>query len=244
VKELPEKIDLKIGFWLLKVLDHPVKNQVFKGKQTFKEFIFEGILNDRNNSILAHGFKPIGKEKNKKQIILCHTSREVEEYLISLKFRFNSKYDRIPNYIVTKNGTILQLLSNEEHTNFFTEEKINRNSIIVVLENLGWVQKEPLKEYYVNWNGDIYNGEVYDKKWRDYFYWQPYTTSQINSTVFLCNKLFKEMLIKKEVIGHNTKINGIEKFQGVTTRSNYDSNFTDLSPAFNFEEFIKKIENE
>lgn len=65
-KELPEEIGLKIGFWLLKVLDHPVKNQVFKGKQTFKEFIFEGILNDRNNSILAHGFKPIGKEKTEK----------------------------------------------------------------------------------------------------------------------------------------------------------------------------------
>jgi len=31
-------------------------------------------------------FKTTGKQKKKKQIILCHTSREVEEYLTSLKF--------------------------------------------------------------------------------------------------------------------------------------------------------------
>jgi N-acetyl-anhydromuramyl-L-alanine amidase AmpD len=189
-------------------------------------------------------FKPSGKQKKKNQIILSHSSRPIEEYLYSLEFRFNGKFKRIPNYVISRKGEIFNLLKNIEHSNFFTEDNINRNSIIIVLENLGWVQKEPLKDYYVNWNGDIYNGEVYDKKWRDYFYWQPYTTSQIDSTVFLCKKLFNEMSIKKEIIGHNTKINGIEKFEGVTTRSNYDVNYTDLSPAFNFEEFIKKIENE
>jgi len=54
-------------------------------------------------------FKTTGKQKKKKQIILCHTSREVEEYLTSLKVRYNSKYDKIPNYVITKkwyNSTI------------------------------------------------------------------------------------------------------------------------------------------
>jgi len=81
-------------------------------------------------------FKSIGKQKKKKQIILCHTSREVEEYLTSLKFRYNSKYDRIPNYIVTRTGKVLQLLPDVSHSNYFTEENINRNSIIISLENL------------------------------------------------------------------------------------------------------------
>jgi hypothetical protein len=36
-------------------------------------------------------FNPIGEHKNKRQIILCHTSRDVEEYLTSLKFRYNKK---------------------------------------------------------------------------------------------------------------------------------------------------------
>ena len=44
-------------------------------------------------------FKATGKQKKKKQIILCHTSREIGEYLTSLKFRVNGSYDKIPNYV-------------------------------------------------------------------------------------------------------------------------------------------------
>jgi N-acetyl-anhydromuramyl-L-alanine amidase AmpD len=135
-------------------------------------------------------------------------------------------------------------LGNTEHSEYFKDPDINRNSIIVSLENLGWLQKEPLKDYYVNWIGDIYKGNVFEKKWRDYFFWQPYTDIQVQSTSILCNMLFKEMSIKPMVVGHNTKINGIEKYEGVVTKSNFDVNFTDVSPSFNFEEFLKKIDNE
>jgi hypothetical protein len=48
------------------------------------------------------------------------------------------------------------------------------------------------------------------------------------------------MRMSKEIVEHNTKINGIERFEGIITRSNFNSHFTDLSPAFNFEEFRKK----
>lgn len=65
-KPLPEKIDLKLGFWLLRLLDHPVAKLVFKGKREYNNFTFEGILSERNNSILAHGFQPIGEERAKK----------------------------------------------------------------------------------------------------------------------------------------------------------------------------------
>lgn len=62
-KELPKKIDLKLGFWLLKVLGHPIKNDLFGVTQLYKNFTMEKVLNERNESILAHGFKPIGKSK-------------------------------------------------------------------------------------------------------------------------------------------------------------------------------------
>jgi hypothetical protein len=45
-------------------------------------------------------------------------------------------------------------------------------------------------------------------------------------------------------VEHNTKINGIEKFEGIVTKSNFDSDFTDVSPAFNFEYFIKQLYDE
>ena len=189
-------------------------------------------------------FNPVGKQKKKHQIILTHTSRNINDYLQSLKFRYNGNFKRIPNYIVTRNGKIIQLLGNTEHSEYFKDPDINRNSIIVSLENLGWLQKEPLKDYYVNWIGDIYKGNVFEKKWRDYFFWQPYTDIQVQNTSILCNMLFKEMSINPMIVGHNTKINGVEKYEGVVTKSNFDVNFTDVSPSFNFEEFLKKIDNE
>jgi len=187
-------------------------------------------------------FESSGKSKTKYQIILTHSSRNSEDYLNSLLSRYNGKYHKIPNYFIDRKGKIYNLLSNIEYSKFFYEEKLNKNSIIICLENLGWLNKEPLKDYYVNWIGDIYNGKVVDKKWRDYFFWQPYTEIQVESTILLCKKLFEDIGINKESVGNNTKINGIEKFEGVTTRSNYNINHTDLSPAFDFDFFINEIE--
>ena len=36
----------------------------------------------------------------------------------------------------------------------------------------------------------------------------------------------------------------METFNGILTRSNIDDDSTDVSPAFDFEYFIKKLENE
>ena len=192
-----------------------------------------------------HGnFKSVGKYKKKTQIILCHTSREVEEYLASLKFRHNSKYDKIPNYVVTRDGKVLQLLSDQGYGNFFDDHITNKLSIFVMLENLGWLEKKPLTNYYINWKGSIYNQQVYEKKWRDFYFWHPYTDKQLETTAGLCKQIMKSLQIDKSCVGHNTKIEGIKKFEGISSRSNYDVIYTDLSPSFNFVNFIKLLENE
>jgi len=195
--------------------------------------------------IVKYGeFKPTGKQKKKKQIILTHSSREIKNYLMSLKYRYNGKYDKIPNYVINREGKILKLLNDNEHTNYFSDVNINRNSIIICLENLGWMEKEPLKNSHINWIGNIYKEKIYEKKWRDYFFWQPYTEEQVNAALELCKKLCEELSISKKCSGHNTKIEGIENFDGVVSRSNFDSRFTDLSPSFDFENFKNKLEYE
>jgi N-acetyl-anhydromuramyl-L-alanine amidase AmpD len=124
------------------------------------------------------------------------------------------------------------------------DANVNRNSIIVMLENLGWLEKKPLTDHHVNWIGNIYKQGIFEKKWRDYFIWQPYTTSQTETTAKLCNYLLEENSIEKNFIGHNTKIDGAERYEGVICRSNFDSMYTDLSPAFDYGYLQKKIENE
>ena len=193
--------------------------------------------------VIKYGnFKPLGKQKKKNQIILTHTGRNAENYLASLLYRCNGKFDRIPNYVIKKNGEVLQLLDNIEHTNYFNEPNINRNGIIISLENLGWLEKQPLENYYVNWIGDIYNGIPYERKWRDYFFWDKYTSSQIESLGYLLKLIIDEMKITKEISGHNTKINGIEMFKGIVSRSNFDVNYTDVNPSFDFDKLRNIIE--
>lgn len=188
-------------------------------------------------------FKPSGVNKIKTQIILTHTSRQIETYLLSLENRHNGHYDKIPNYIITKKGEILNLLSDFEYSNFLSKPNLNKNSIIICLENLGWLNKEPLKDYYVNWIGDIYKGKVLERKWREHYFWDPYTEVQFQKVFELCKELTEKMSIDFVFVGHNTKINGAEKIKGIITRSNLNVNSTDLSPAFDFEAFTEKIEN-
>jgi N-acetyl-anhydromuramyl-L-alanine amidase AmpD len=188
--------------------------------------------------------KIIGKQKKKKQIILSHTSRNIEEYLNMLKYRINGKYDKAPHFIISKDGNVIQTLPVEGYSNFFDETNVNRNSIIISFENLGWVEKVSLKNYYSNWIGDIYTGVPYEKKWRDYFFWDPYTEQQLKLGAELCKTLVREHKIEKKCIGHNTEIKDVEKLGGIVSKSNFNRNFTDLSPAFDFQKFTNYIKDE
>ena len=192
-----------------------------------------------NNIQNIDGLICLGKQKKKKQIILTHTSRNIKDYVSAIKHRYNGKYDKIPNFLIGRDGVVYRLIPENGYTNYFPNLNVNRNSIIISLENLGWLEKIPLTEHYVNWNGDIYKEQVFEKKWRDYFFWQPYTDVQYERLHFLCDKLCDEFKIEKKTIGHNTKFTGIEKFEGIVTKSNYDVIFTDVSPAFDFDKFNK-----
>jgi hypothetical protein len=164
--------------------------------------------------------------------------------LTSLKHRYNGQYDKIPNYIITRKGEILQLLPNNSYSNYIKNEQVNKGSIIICLENLGWLEKKPLTNYYINWKGSIYNEKVFEKKWRDFFFWQPYTPIQIEMCAELCKNLAESLNIKKRCVGHNTRFEGVNNYEGIVSKSNYDSIYTDLNPSFNFETFIKHLENE
>jgi N-acetyl-anhydromuramyl-L-alanine amidase AmpD len=139
-----------------------------------------------------------GEEEGKTQIILSHTSRFAIDYINGLKYRYGKKYNKIPNYIITRDGKIIELLSPKKYSKYIKDENISKKSITISLENLGWLEKEPLKNRYINWIGNIYNGKAFERKWRDYFLWQPYTEVQIDSTILICKKLIEEFNIRSK----------------------------------------------
>jgi N-acetyl-anhydromuramyl-L-alanine amidase AmpD len=190
------------------------------------------------------GFKPLGKQKNKNKIILINTFRDIKGYLVSLKYRHNGEYDKIPNYVITKKGDILQLLGDSGYSNMFDDKLLNYNSIVIAIENLGWLEKNQDRGMNINWIGDIYNGEPYYKKWRDYDFWDVYTEAQMNSLASLCSKICDKMKINKKFIGHNIKTDISSKFNGILSRSNIYKSYTDVSPSFDIKLFEKKLDND
>lgn len=190
------------------------------------------------------GFEATGKHKKKKQIILCHTSRNLNDYISSLKYRYNGNNKQLPHYIISNSGEVFSIIKPDTYSNFLENEKVNKNAIVICLENLGWLKKNPLSNYYVNWIGNIYNQGIYEKKWRGHFFWARYTDEQIKSLGILVNQLCDEFDIPKSSIGHNVKVDGIEKFEGIVTKSNFDADFTDLNPHFDFETFKMLLDND
>jgi N-acetyl-anhydromuramyl-L-alanine amidase AmpD len=188
-------------------------------------------------------FNPVGENKRKTQIILSDTKRGYRDYIQSLRYRYNGKNPYLPNYVIDKDGNVFKIMDPDRYSKYMGHEKYDKNSIIICLENYGWVKKNPLEPSYTNWIGDIYKKKVYEKKWRGYFFWDIYEENQIISLTALINELCDKFNIPKECLGHNVRQDGVENFRGVTSRSNYDSEHKDVNPSFNFKLLKKLLEN-
>jgi len=187
-------------------------------------------------------FNSLGKSNTKKQIILCETKRSARNYIYSLKYRYNGKNPYLPNYVISRDGEIYQIIKPNEYSKFMDDEKINKNSIIICLENLGWLEKNPLQDEYINWIGDIYKEEVFEKRWRDKSYWQPYNKEeQIKSLVLLLKELCDEFNIPKICVDTNVKQTGVESFRGIVSKSSFEFIHKDLNPSFDFKQLQKLL---
>ena len=189
-------------------------------------------------------FNPIGESNKKTQIILSDTKRDYKNYIESLKYRYNKKNPFLPHYVITKTGVIYNIIKPNTYSNYMENENYDKKSIVICLENLGWLKKNTLDSSYSNWIGDIYKKKVYEKKWRGHFFWDKYEDKQIISLIMLLKELCKKFKIPIESLGHNVKQDGVENFKGIVTRSNYDSYYKDVNPAFDFKLLKELLEND
>jgi hypothetical protein len=189
-------------------------------------------------------FNPVGINDKKTQIILTDTKRGVKNYIQSLRYRYNRKNPFIPNYVISKTGEVYKIMEPNMYSRFLDNETLDMKSIIISLENFGCLKKNPLEDTYVNWIGDIYKQKAFERKWRDCFFWDRYETTQIDSLVLLLDELCEKFKIPKITIGHNVRQDGVENFKGIATRSNYDVDYKDVNPAFDFKLLEKKLKND
>lgn len=170
--------------------------------------------------------------KNKEQILLGHTSRNIKQFLESVKIR---KTIKVPNYTIGKNGEVYNHFTPDNYSLVVPNDK----TVSIFLENDGWLIKRG--RYYYNWIGDLYKGDVVNLEWRGYKYWASYDDAQIESLKSLINELCGKYNISRNTIGHNTKLLDPLTVKGILCRSNYYEEYTDLSPAFDFSSIKNKI---
>ena len=108
-------------------------------------------------------FTSVGTNNKKTQIILTETKREYKKYIQSLRYRYNEKNPYLPNYVISKSGEVIKIIDPKEYSCYMENETIDKNSIIISLENFGWLKKNPLEETYSNWIGDITKNKVLKK---------------------------------------------------------------------------------
>jgi N-acetyl-anhydromuramyl-L-alanine amidase AmpD len=183
-------------------------------------------------------------ETIKEQIVLGNTFNSDMRHAKGWLRRYNGKYKKTASFTISKNGEIHQHFNPKYYSTILDSEKQNKKSIVILLENEGWLLKDDKKNQFITWLGDIYNLDgVNEKKWRGYEYWTPYTEEQVESIVSLIISLCDDFNIPKLVINHNTKIDNLDDFKGILSKSNLNKNYTDLSPSWDFSVFINKIEN-
>ena len=180
----------------------------------------------------------------KQQIVIGNSLSNNLKNINGWETRDGGKYKRTSTFSIDKKGNIYQHYDDSFYSEFSGDVEIDKKIITISLDNLGWVIKDLLKDRYIDWVGNIYKrrAKVINKRWRGFQFWEPYTPKQFNACIDLVTYLCDKHKINKKCVGHNTYIKDIETFNGVSYKSNYHKELTDVSPAWDFKKFKNKIE--
>ncbi len=192
--------------------------------------------------LVVHDIETIDKEKlnvvkrksKKTQIFLYDTQRRVDDFINKIKYRKNGKYDDVPHFVVSKLGMVYQLFDTNHSSNTFDIPKIDKKMIKIAIENLGWLNKNTITGILNNWIGDPYRSEPHIRNWRNYYFWDKYNETQMQSLSELCNNLCDKHEIFKQTVPSNGYLENVSNFKGIVCKSNFSNIYTDINPSFDF----------
>ena len=174
-------------------------------------------------------------EYKKTQIVIGHSSRKDMRHFDAWSNRRNGKYKKTSTYSIDKEGNVYQHYDPKYYSDFLGHEQ-DKCNISITLVNQGWLKLNDMNVY-VDWLGHIYSRDIkpLERNWRDYRYWANYTEEQFKSLKNLIEYLCIEFNIKENIIDYTVYDSDVDIFKGVTFRSNYYQEVTDVSPAFEIE---------
>lgn len=193
-------------------------------------------INKEKYSLNENNYYGLVYEKT--QIVIGHTGRkDMRHYNGWLKRNFGN-YKKTAAFTIDRDGKVYQHYDPIYFSDFIEHDQ-DRCSIPITLVNVGWLKFNELNNTYKDWLGHSYSpkNNFIKRNWRNREFWFPYTKEQEESLFLLVNKLCDDFDIKKECIGNNIYDENADIYKGITFRSNYYSELTDVSPAFKMDLF-------
>ena len=200
-------------------------------------------INTDDYKLDTSNYIPQGTKKNK--IVIGSTYSTKMKHIEGWKTRCNGNYTKTAMFTIGIRGEIYQHFSPNYFSDFMLNPDINETSITILLENEGWLTKDLSNENkYINYVGHIYNrkASIVEKRWRNQNYWAPFTNKQYDAAAELVVELSRGFNIPLDIIAHNTNFDEAPDFEGILYRSNFEKFYTDISPAWDCELFINKVE--
>jgi hypothetical protein len=186
--------------------------------------------------------KHIQKNRTKKkQIVLINTGCSIDDYITRINLRYNKQYKKIPTFTIARSGAIYQHYDPINTSQILDNQDFDKQSIVIALENIGWLQYNEDLNTYIDWKGTTYHEPIIEKLWRSKKYWAQYTEEQFLILTELIDYLCLEYSINKNFIGNNVTTHKPINYKGILNRSNFSKNHYDLTPAFNFEKLTEII---
>lgn len=182
---------------------------------------------------------------DKTQIILAGSLRKDNLHIKRFETKDGGHSKSWCTYSIDRDGNVFQHYDPKYYSDFMGDKEVDKKSISIVLENMGMLFYDYESGKYLNWIHDECPDELkYERKWNGHTYWEQYSQKQYNSTVELCKFLIEEFYIELDCLGFNVYYDNTAGYEGIVTRSNYDSDYTDLNPSFDFRDFLIDLDIE
>ena len=183
-------------------------------------------------------------QHKKKQIILASSLRIDSNHLIHMKNKKRGLSKEWNHFTINREGDVYQHFDSKGYSDFMGVKDIDKHSISIVLENMGMIFYDYESGKYLNWVHEIYDDEhldPYEQNWKNSRYWEIFPDEQMDATVELCQYLCKKHKIRVNSLGFNAYYAETKNYHGIVCRSNFDTDYNDVSPAFDFKVFLDKM---
>jgi len=203
-----------------------------------KSAMFE--IDRKTHKIEAKNFHAVKTKKS--QIILGGSLRAGSNHILRLRKKDFGLSKKWPMFTIRRDGRVFQHFDPQYYSEFMGVKEIDKKAITVQLENMGMVFFDYDRNTYVNWiNEECDESIVSEKLWKNNRYWETYTEEQFKTCVNLCIYLCRNYGITQDCFGSYVIQENAINFNGILTRSNYNSDYTDLNPSFDFKRFLKEL---